>query len=244
MENQNKTVLSAFVYYELNNGNKIPCIKRNDLKAIFNLQYNELDYVVNRVRIYCKENSMKTLYNNHFFFGMNNSLEAISVVGISFICKEFNHLNPYLKDLEDSFKNFALEWFYKVDFYKKHSTTIRNVRAGLESNVDWETASEFKITKSIESKLKRPKEDVEDTSHFFYKKAVVITGTFDNFPIRNDMAKLLYNCGADVNSSISKKTNYVIVGKEAGPKKLEKIAELNIEIIDEIRFIEIFKKNG
>ena len=85
------------------------------------------------------------------------------------------------------------------------------------------------------------KTDVEDTSHFFYQKKVVITGSFERFPFREDMAKLLHNVGADVNSGISRKTDYVIVGENAGPKKLEKIAELGIETIDEKRFLEIFK---
>ena len=54
------------------------------------------------------------------------------------------------------------------------------------------------------------------------------------------MAKLLHEVGADVNSAISKRTDYVIIGEDAGPKKLEKITELGIETIDEKRFLEIF----
>ena len=84
------------------------------------------------------------------------------------------------------------------------------------------------------------KTDIKDTSHFFYQKKVVITGTFEKFPFREEMAKLLYNVGADINSSISKRTDYVIIGENAGPKKLEKIEELGIETIDEKRFLEIF----
>ncbi len=54
------------------------------------------------------------------------------------------------------------------------------------------------------------------------------------------MATLLWKVGADVNTSISRKTNYVIVGLNAGPSKLEKIDLYNIEIIDEQKFLEIF----
>lgn len=96
-----------------------------------------------------------------------------------------------------------------------------------------------KKARSIPSELKQMKE-VEDTSHFFYKKKVVITGTFEKFPMREEMAKLLHEVGADVNGGISKKTDYVIMGASAGPKKLEKIAELAIETIDEKRFLELF----
>lgn len=82
--------------------------------------------------------------------------------------------------------------------------------------------------------------EVEDTSHLFYKKKVVITGTFEKFPFREEMAKLLHEVGADVNSSISKKTDYVIVGESAGPKKLEKIENLGIPTISEVEFLKLF----
>ena len=240
MENKHEAIRSTFIYFELNNGNEIPCIEKNDIIAIFNFEENELNYIVSKTRSYCKEVSSMTLYNNHFFFDGENNIDAISVVGISFFCKNLTYLHNNLKEYEIIFNGFALDWFYKVDFYKKHSTTIRNANAGRSSNIDWETASEFQVTKGIQSDLKKPKENVEDTSHFFYKKIVVITGTFEKFTLRNDMAKLLHDCGADVNSSISKKTHYVVVGKDAGPKKLEKITELNIPIISEEEFCKIF----
>jgi DNA ligase (NAD+) len=43
--------------------------------------------------------------------------------------------------------------------------------------------------------------------------------------------------GADVNTSISKKTNLVIVGQNPGPTKMGKIMELNIPIISEDEFL-------
>ena len=86
------------------------------------------------------------------------------------------------------------------------------------------------------------KEDVENTEHIFYRKKVVITGLFDAYPERNEIAALLHNVGADVNGAISGKTDFVIVGREAGPKKLEKIAELNISVIDEMKLLEIFPR--
>ena len=95
--------------------------------------------------------------------------------------------------------------------------------------------------RKIDTELKYMKEDVADTSHFFYQKKVVITGTFQNFPIRNDMAKLLHEVGADINTSISKKTDYVIVGNGAGPSKLQKIKELDIQAIEEEEFLQIMQ---
>jgi DNA polymerase-3 subunit epsilon len=58
-----------------------------------------------------------------------------------------------------------------------------------------------------------------------YDKKIVITGVF---PIeRKDLAWLAKNkLGADINSSISKNTEIVLVGESAGPVKLKKIEEL------------------
>ena len=53
---------------------------------------------------------------------------------------------------------------------------------------------------------------------------VVITGLF---PIdRKIMANKLKAMGADLDSSITKKTNYVIIGEDAGPAKLDKLDKL------------------
>ena len=66
-----------------------------------------------------------------------------------------------------------------------------------------------------------------DPSNPFYDKKVVITGIF---PIeRNELAAILKERGADINTTISKKTNIVLVGEDAGPKKLEKIQGLQEE---------------
>lgn len=70
---------------------------------------------------------------------------------------------------------------------------------------------------------------VTNTDTMFYDKRVVITGVFERYPQREDLAQLLKSYGADINTSISKKTDIVIVGSAAGPKKLEKITILQSE---------------
>lgn len=83
-----------------------------------------------------------------------------------------------------------------------------------------------------------------DQNHPFYDKKVVITGSFDTYPKRNELARMLKDSGADVNTSISSKTDYVIMGKDAGPSKMKKIDELKqngytIEVIDEEKLKEM-----
>ena len=43
---------------------------------------------------------------------------------------------------------------------------------------------------------------------------------------QNKIAEILKDLGADVNTSISKKTHYVLVGTAPGPSKMTKITQL------------------
>lgn len=62
-------------------------------------------------------------------------------------------------------------------------------------------------------------------------KTVVLTGTLPNLT-RDDAKQLLEAAGAKVTGSVSKKTDYVVAGDEAG-SKLEKAEALGIPVLDE-----------
>lgn len=66
----------------------------------------------------------------------------------------------------------------------------------------------------------------------FKGKTVVITGTFDSYPSRDELAEILKGLGARVTSSVSRKTSIVLVGAGAGPSKMERVEELRAEGID------------
>lgn len=63
-----------------------------------------------------------------------------------------------------------------------------------------------------------------DPSNQFYNKKVVITGVFD--VEREVLAQHLKSLGADLDTGISKRTNFVFVGRDAGPSKLAKLQAL------------------
>lgn len=65
----------------------------------------------------------------------------------------------------------------------------------------------------------------------------VITGTLPNLS-RDEAKDMLQAAGAKVASSVSKKTNYVVAGSDAG-SKLAKAEELGVEVIDEARMLEM-----
>ncbi len=69
----------------------------------------------------------------------------------------------------------------------------------------------------------------------FVGKTVVLTGTLPTLA-RDDAKEKLQAAGAKVTGSVSKKTDYVIAGADAG-SKLDKARELEITILDEAAFL-------
>ena len=81
----------------------------------------------------------------------------------------------------------------------------------------------------------------------FFHASVVITGTFNAYPNRNDLGKLIQSLGANINTAISSKTTIVVVGHGAGPAKIKKIEDLKVKgcqirIIYEPELIEILSE--
>ncbi len=71
----------------------------------------------------------------------------------------------------------------------------------------------------------------------FAGKTFVLTGTLENFT-RDQASKLIEDRGGRVSSSVSKKTDYVLAGSEAG-SKLTKAESLGVMVLDERSFVEM-----
>lgn len=73
----------------------------------------------------------------------------------------------------------------------------------------------------------------------FFGKTLVFTGTMPTLG-RAEAKTMAQDVGAKVSGSVSKKTDYVIVGAEAG-SKLEKAQQLGVTVIDEAEFLRLLK---
>jgi DNA ligase (NAD+) len=70
--------------------------------------------------------------------------------------------------------------------------------------------------------------------HPFYGKTVVLTGGLQDFT-RTQAASLIKERGGKVSGSVTRTTDFVLVGEDAG-SKLDKAKELGIRILDEKEF--------
>lgn len=70
-------------------------------------------------------------------------------------------------------------------------------------------------------------------------KTIVVTGTLENFS-RRQAQQAIRQAGAKSSGSVSKKTDFVLAGKNAG-SKLDKATKLGVEVITEEQFTEMIK---
>lgn len=97
------------------------------------------------------------------------------------------------------------------------------------------------IRKLIKVGLKWPTIEVKDKATLpLDGKTVVLTGTLSEMT-RNQAKEQLQSLGAKVAGSVSKKTDMVIAGEEAG-SKLEKAESLGIDVVDEQAFLKMLKR--
>lgn len=85
----------------------------------------------------------------------------------------------------------------------------------------------------------QPKIYTNENKQYLSGLSFVITGTL-SIP-RDDMKYKLESLGANISSSVSKKTDYLLYGKDAGSKK-QKAIDIGIKIINEEQLEELINK--
>ena len=99
-------------------------------------------------------------------------------------------------------------------------------------------------TKDLIEKLKQAgvnmvAQDEEETDSRFEGKTFVLTGSLEKYT-RGEASDIIEKFGGKVSGSVSKKTDYLLAGEEAG-SKLTKAQNLGIAIISEDQFIEMIR---
>ncbi|MER2225955.1 MAG: NAD-dependent DNA ligase LigA [Carnobacterium sp.] len=99
-----------------------------------------------------------------------------------------------------------------------------------------ELIQELKNSQVNMNYLGKKKEEVATVDSYFNGKTIVLTGKLTHFT-REEAKERIENLGGNVTGSVSKKTDLVVAGEEAG-SKLAKAESLNILVWDEDRLLE------
>ena len=157
-------------------------------------------------------------------FGLG--IEQIGTKGAKMLAKHFMTLDNLMEasyedliklyDVGDVMANSILDYFHD----EKNINTINKLKeAGVNT---WYLGK------------------VEESDNIFSNKRVVITGSLERYT-RDELTELLEDLGAKVSSSVSVKTDYVIVGANPG-SKYDKAMELKINIINESDLEDMLKE--
>jgi len=82
---------------------------------------------------------------------------------------------------------------------------------------------------------------LENPSIDWESENIVLSGKFENYETRDELADELIDFGANVQSSITKKTTLLVTGQKVGASKLNKANDLNIRIISESELMEFME---
>lgn len=106
--------------------------------------------------------------------------------------------------------------------------------------------SPFEGRERLKGEVLKPCLEKADINSPFYGKKIVFTGVLSSIS-REEAGRITQQMGADIDSGVTRKTDYVILGAGAGPAKLKKIEEYNrlgsmIKILKEKEFLELINK--
>ena len=204
----------------------ISCQKKNDILDTY-LQVNVLpDNILNEYSKYGAKVNNEIYYTNNEFYSNVRFMsggEYDLTLPSTFMVTQLNK------------KNIILE----IDINK-----LKNVDNVISSFFvqPYKTAKQYSVpylTDSIGIIINTKYLKADTTDNRFEGKTFVITGTLEKYT-RKEVEDLIENMGGKVSSSVSKKTDYLLAGEEAG-SKLTKAQSLGITIISENEFVEMIK---
>ena len=204
-----KTILALFKKLNLNKVSQIYELTANDLSIIDGFKAKKINNLLSSIE------KSKNITLDKFIYSLG--IDGVGQKTAKDIAKTFGDIHSLscatLEDLvaiRDIGETIAQNI---VDFFKNENN-LKTINDLFALGVKVEVA---KKTSTLES--------------IFNQKTVVITGTLENLS-RTEATELLEKMGATVTNSVSKKTDYLLCGVDAG-SKLTKAKELGIQIIDQ-----------
>ena len=148
-------------------------------------------------------------------------------------------------DLLELLKVIKPERWSALTIQTSSSTVKKDNKEGKSDSESSVKTNRFRKFAKDKEKVAEEKEMIEFAKNnlikdIFGKKKIVFTG--DMSKSRAEMRATAIRYGADSPTSISGKTNMLVIGEDAGKSKLEKAKQLGIEIITEQEFWEIINK--
>lgn len=231
------------VYNELEKNFYVDTWNYQDVCDLLKIDNTTLEYLIERTATKTGNDSIKKSFNKSVL----KDSDELTIIGLYLVLKYSCELKKftYLEQYVDYFREKAI---YSLLYYFGNKKPIKDKKPVNKKNseafkaMSTEDIMELKA-KKFDPSLKVPDLNIEDKSHLFYNKKIVITGVFHQFPRRQEMAEWVKKVGGDNNGSVSSKTDFVVIGNNAGPKKLETIKKHNIKTLTELEFLNLFPNN-
>ncbi len=193
-------------------------LKKEDLLSLERMGEKSVDNLLKAIED-SKNNSLDRLLNS---FGIRH----VGTKTAKILAKNFNDLNEMVNATYLRFASIneigdimadSLVSFFQNDQTKDLITRLKNAGVNMKGN----------------------KKEIEDNR--FEGKVFVLTGTLSDYS-RNEASEIIENFGGKTSSTVSKKTDYVLAGEEAG-SKLTKAESLGVKIITEKEFKDMIQQS-
>lgn len=207
--------------------NMVDILKIKNPSEIYNLGLNDYlklplmgDVLANKLMSNLESSKQPEL--NKFIYGLG--IRGVGEATAKDLAKHYLSWNNFSNADEDSLQNI----------YGIGEVVCKNITKWLRNQNNLNVVSElFKAGVNP----KNPVASVEaETSEAISGKTFVITGSLSK--PRDDFKDLIERLGGKISGSVSKKTDYVLAGAEAG-SKLQKAQELNVKVLSEDDFTEL-----